>query len=55
MTFQQIVYQELLDRNHMLKEVSVLAVVQSITQVAPPNGTIFAHSDSHKGVRSARF
>ena len=47
--------QELLNRNHMLELSSGLAVVQGITQLAPPNGTIFAHSDSRKGGRSAGY
>ena len=38
----------LTDRQHRLKEVSSLAVVQGITQ-AWPGSKIFAHSDSRKG------
>ena len=47
--------QELEDRNHVLESTNVLAVVQGITELPPPNGTIFAHSDSRKGSKSAGY
>ena len=37
------------NRSRMLEDASLLAVVQGIMQLVLPNGTIYAHSDSHKG------
>lgn len=53
--FSETILQELRDRNHELELAGGLAVVQGITQLAPPNGTIFAHSDSRKGGKSAGY
>ena len=53
--FSANIHQEMQNRSHMLEEASLLAVVQGITQLVPPNGTIFAHSISHKGDRSAGY
>ena len=47
--------QELKDRNHQLKVEDKLSIVQGITQLAPPNRIILAHSDSRKGGESAGY
>ena len=55
--FSASIRRELENRNHVLKVVdpSESGVVQGITQAVPSDGTIFAHSDSRKGGRSAGY
>lgn len=53
--FSTTFLQELKDRNHELIIEDKLSIVQGITQLAPPNGTILAHSDSRKGGKTAGY
>ena len=55
--FPEIYLQELQDREHRISSEPSreLGVVQAIMQLAPPDGTIFAHSDSRKKGVSAGY
>ena len=55
--FPEIYLQELRDREHRisLEPSRQLGVVQAIMQLAPPDGSIFAHSDRRKGGVSAGY
>lgn len=53
--FMETILQDLQKRNHKLTLEKQPAIVQGITQLPPPKGTIFAHSDSRKGGKTAGY